>query len=810
MKKTLLVILTAALLPATPRAQAPAPIVTSGSVTAGTQQVSNDTNSSKFTEYRDLRDRARSGIGLNIFDTRNGRYFEFSGVDLGSAEQTVGFRGGQAGRWSLFGSWADVPHNFSNKAQTPYIRRAPGVFEVPATIPITFKTLATAAANAPSVVAMDALAAEYQRGYLQPTDLALQRTFGRFGFAYTGPLTFAATYDRRRAEGLKSSFGPIGDRPPRTLNIQLTEPVDTSTQDLTLSVEHVGRAVQVQAAYHFSDFQNRIDTLLWENVWATQLGDQTYDVWDRAVSTFGRRPLSPDNRYQNISLAVGADLPFESRLNATVAVGLFDQNQTLLPYSYHVDRLAVQQLPRTTAQGDIRTTQLLVDYSVAPAPRVNLRAWARRYGMDNRTPQSNWWYVTQDTSNLNGTVSYKNKRVNLAYASDRTTAGAEATFRARPARTSLAVGYELEDVQRDFRETDTTEHRLTAALRMRPRPWANLRVRYLFGQRDGDYDPYAPRQGYWYDPADAGTDPDNPQFTFSNHPDMVRYDVADRQRHQTDATLTFTAGTASLSLSARYRNDDFESGVTARQPLAGTGLADQNAMTPGQQLGFLEDARLRYGVDAFFLPAERVSLNAFLALDRGTAFERSMEYNENNKQNPSAVQNAALGPWTRAGSIWSADSTDRTVTAGLGTSLTVVPERFILSATYSASLAKLDIDYQGFGRTNWDGTPFPPNHEFFFTSPPSIRHNLHYFDLRGEVPIVAGLTLLAGYGYERYRIDDWQQSARQDWVEPVGSEFLLRDTSRSHQWGNRLFNLGTYLAPGYDGHVGWAAFSYRF
>jgi hypothetical protein len=71
---------------------------------------------------------------------------------------------------------------------------------------------------------------------------------------------------------------------------------------------------------------------------------------------------------------------------------------------------------------------------------------------------------------------------------------------------------------------------------------------------------------------------------------------------------------------------------------------------------------------------------------------------------------------------------------GGGTSLTVVPERFILSATTSASLAKLDIDYQGFGRTNWDGTPFPPNHQFFFTTPPSIRHDLHTFDLRGEVP----------------------------------------------------------------------------
>jgi hypothetical protein len=36
------------------------------------------------------------------------------------------------------------------------------------------------------------------------------------------------------------------------------------------------------------------------------------------------------------------------------------------------------------------------------------------------------------------------------------------------------------------------------------------------------------------------------------------------------------------------------------------------------------------------------------------------------------------------------------------------------------------------------------------------------------------------------------------------------DTSRSHQWGNRLFNLGSFLAPGYDAHISWLAFTYRF
>ena len=44
----------------------------------------------------------------------------------------------------------------------------------------------------------------------------------------------------------------------------------------------------------------------------------------------------------------------------------------------------------------------------------------------------------------------------------------------------------------------------------------------------------------------------------------------------------------------------------------------------------------------------------------------------------------------------------------------------------------------------------------------------------------------------------------------AASEFLLRDTSRSHQWGNRLLNLGRYLAPGYTSHLAYASFTYRF
>ncbi len=811
-----LTFITAALLAASLLAQAqqPPPVTVTGSIGAGGRQVDNDTNSSKLTEYRDLTDDAFvPRLTLNLFQLSSGWYFDFSGANVSRNDQSFSARGGRAGRWSFGFDWFDIPHNLSNKAQTPYIARGRGLLEVPATVPITFKRLATGAADAPNVRASDDLIASYQTGFLRPTALATRSNLGRITAEYAAheALKLGVAYDLRKKSGLQPSFGPIGDRPPRTLNIQLTEPVDYRTQDVTLSAEHVGRKYQAQFSYLFSDFSNRIDTLVWENIYTTAPPDSTFDVWDRAVSVFGRRPLAPDNRYHNLSLSIARELPAESRLSATVALGLLDQNKRLLSYSFHSNALANPTLPRDTAQAAMRTTQALVDYTINPAPRLNVKAWARFYGLDNDTPETRWQYVTSDTSNLNGTVSYKNKRANLAYASNRTNTGIDATYRVRPWRSSLTLGYEREWITRKYREADTGEDRVTASFRARPARWANLRAQYRFGDRDGTYDPFVTRRSYWYESSEV-SDTDNPRFTFSNHPDMRRYDNSARRRNQADFTLTLTPRDAfSLAASVRYRGDDFERGVTPSRPLAGTGFSGQDAVSPGTQLGLLEDTRLSYTLDADYSPTGRVSVNGFLSLDRGTSFQRSLEFNEDNKMNPSTVATAELGPWTRAGSQWTADFDDRTWTAGFGTTLGLVPNRVNLSATYTLSLGDINLTYSGYGVVNFDGTPFPPNHQFAFpTRPPRINQNLHVFDLRLEFPVVRNVSFLVGYSYERYRTDDWQQGESFPWVEPVGSEFLLRDTSRSHQWGNRLFNLGTFLAPAYNAHIGWVAFNYRF
>lgn len=241
------------------------------------------------------------------------------------------------------------------------------------------------------------------------------------------------------------------------------------------------------------------------------------------------------------------------------------------------------------------------------------RAFYRFYDLDNKTPEDDWWYVTQDTSNLDGTRSYKNRRTNLAYEYDTQNLGLDTRVRLDFWRSSLRFDYEREEIRRAYREADTGEDRFRVRFRGRPNDWLSRRLAYLLGDRQGDgYNSFVNAQSYWYAPADAGTDQDNPQFTFTNHPDTRRHDVSDRERNQFDLAATAARGSGwSLSATLRYRDDDFESGVAPTQPLLGTGLADEAAFTPGDQLGLLEDTRGQLALDAFFTPSERFGWNVF-------------------------------------------------------------------------------------------------------------------------------------------------------------------------------------------------------
>jgi MtrB/PioB family decaheme-associated outer membrane protein len=806
-----------AALPVIALAQAPAAKATpgaSGTITVGVQQVENSTNSSVLTEYRDLRD-GRTPLAFTYgTKSANGLYFSVAGADVTRRDQSLGVAAGKPGVWKLKATWDELPHDLSLKARSPYTSSSPGVLDVPQTMAITFKKLATGASDAASVQAMDAIAASYIQQYAKPVALGLDLKNGGFEFqlAPMKSVSVELGYTRREKSGSRIGYGPIGDRPPRTLNIQLPEPVDYTTGDLKAAAEFVTPRYQLRGEYLRSQFENEIDVLKWRNVWASAPAGAAYDTWDRAVAAYGVRPLAPDNTYQSFTLSGGFALPFASRLTASISRGRMEQDGTLLPYAYQNDLLVNKALPRATAQGKMETTALSAEYTITPLPPVSLRAFARHYALDNQTPAAQWQYVTQDASSLTGTVSYVNKRISEAFAWDRQNFGVESTLRVPTLKGSVVLGFEREDFGREHLEAAaSSENTVRIAWNGRLAKWLSARARVQHGVRDaGEYDWRAASRSYWYAPTEAN-DNNNPQFSFENHPDLRVYTMADRVRDQGEVSVTLNPR-PSLSLSARFKTriEDFDSDVTSIQPLASLAVADNQARTPGKQLGLLERTQQRLALDVTYAPNDRLGLNASFGQDLGTSEMRSIEFNENNKMNPSAINTAVLGPWTRESSEWTASFDDRSTFLMLGGSYEIVPGKATLAVSVSSAMADLDITYAGFGVTSFDGTPLASNNEYSFQSPTPVEQRTTVTDVSLVAPLFGRVHARIGLRNERYTIDDWQQGTGSPQFETVGSELLLRDTSRSHQWGNRLLNLGSYLAPGYTGTSVYVGVTYGF
>ena len=808
-----------------------------GHVTVGGQMEDTDTNSSKFNEYRDI------DSGFYLYDlgvkteTGTGYFLGAKGKNVGRDDQNLFIQGGRYGKWGVGLEWDEIIHNLSNNARTPYVNQGGGLLTVPTTVSPSTRHLAPTAAQQQ---ANDLLTGAYMAANARPIKISNDRKKGTAGF-YLTPienLKLRVSLTNEDREGNKVSYGQIGDRPPRSLDIQLAEPIDYRTREAKLEADYTGKNYQTSFSYLVSSFENNIDTLTWQNIYVNPLNldaSGTYEQWDRPVAAFGRRPLPQDNLYQNVSLSVGVDLPMNSRATATASYGLAEQDENLTPYSTNGrldlatapgDGLAWNdpaKLPRAKAAAEVETKLLNLDYTISPIQRLNLRAFYRFYDLANDTPTDEWRYVTGDTTANSGGVDYVNKRRNLAYEYDKQNYGLDTTYSLPIWASTLGLGYERESVDREYREASTDENIYRVSLRSRPAKWLSFRTKYQYGDREADhYNGESAHETYWYTAGEAtsantGGGGVDSQFSFENHPDTRRFDVTDRERNQFDFQTTASPNeTVDVSASYRYRKDDYNSNVQPSQPLAhyaGSLVADTGATTPGDQVGLLKDERHFIGVDVNYTPNQRLRLAAFASREEAKTLQRGFEFNENFKTNPSGIADTQyFGPWTRESMQWMADIKDTTYTLGVDTSFAVVPSKLTFNTGYSYSMGKTEIGYSGFGAVTSlaSATPLLDNTEFAFRTPPAVRTGRHTVTAGLAYEVTKNLTAALNYMWEYYKIEDWQQEANTPWSQSVGSEYLTRDSSASSQWGNRFPNMGSYLAPRYEEHVVSVAMTYKF
>ncbi len=776
-------------------------IENSGEIKTGAQQIwNNDSNSSKFNEYRDIKDGFYLyKLNMEGVDTETGRYFEFRGTNVNRNDQNLKLRVGKPGRWGIEVEWDEIPHLLSNKAQTPYNYQGSGLYTVPGNAGVSSVTTASTAND---ILIRDNVINKY----LHSTDLGTQREKGRAALTYTpiSELKFKVEYSDERKEGTQVTGAPIGNRPPRSLNVQLSEPVDYQTRDLKFEAEYADDSAQIQFSYLLSEFENDVQSLTWQSLFYGNDADGSTlynNDLGRTLSTYGRTALYPDNRYQNATLSLGFNLPLESRLAATASYGLMEQDADLLPYSYSTlttDWNSTSKLPRTKADAEMNTMLYNVDYTINPIDRLNLRAFYRYYNLDNNTGTDQWYYVTSDAANETDGTQFTNKRKNVAYAYNKQNYGLDAYHSIW--RTTLGLGYERENIDRDFREANTEENMFKASVNYRPINWLALRVKYLHGEREADnYNYRATDASYWYTQAEYTANKDNALYNYANPPDLRKYDVSDRERDQWNVSaMLMPLDELGFNISYMNRKDDYASGVS---PTTITGYVGTTAQTPyttvGQQLGLLENEANVYTAGANYTATQSLKFSANYSREEYESKQRGNGASEDNKYNGTG--------WTDPARLWTATTTDKTDTYGVGAGYVIIPEKLNFVADYTYSYGKVNIDYEGYGNDTATGN------YYYFSDPEAVSHRQHTLNASLEYQMLKGWTVGLSYLYDRYKVKDWLQASN-SWMEEVGSEYFLRDSYSGDytRWGNRLVSMGSYLGPSYESHVGFITLAYKW
>jgi hypothetical protein len=355
-----------------------------GEIDFGASARSEDTNSSKFLEYRDV----PNGFVLPLFrldGEKNGVRYNLFGSDARERDQR--YRLGLEKSWFRFdGSYQFIPHNFGNGALSLENHTGGGQFVISDALQAAHQAVIKTANNTtyPFVnsLVQPSLAAA------SPFDLGFdrQRANGLVTLSPTPTLSVKAGYFNEQRRGYR---GGIGTSFGFSNAVETPEDTQYLTQDLGADAELTGKWGVARAGVHYNWFRNSIPA---------QSFDNPFLATDSIGSSLllgparGLLSLPPDN--DAIVASAGTTLKFgkTTRLSADVSHSTWNQDQT--PFIAYSTNTAIKTpvvatdlaaLPARELAGKINVTSFNAAFSARPADKLRLNARYRLYDMSNDT-----------------------------------------------------------------------------------------------------------------------------------------------------------------------------------------------------------------------------------------------------------------------------------------------------------------------------------------------------------------------------------------------------------------------------------------
>ena len=336
----------------------------------------------KFTEYRDLRQGVSvfGNVGLGLDSEQY--FLKFRASDMGYDTQSYRLDGGMWGKFKFDLFYDEIPHNLTFDARTFY--SGAGSHNLTDTPNRNFSTWNT----------FDYSIDRKQYG-------------GGFKIPMLKPFYFDFSFQREDRSGIKPASIARGS--PGDIAVELPEPVDYTTNNLTIEGGYAKNPFFLSAGFIYSDFNDSNDKL----------------NFTHPQSPFPQDTLTlpPDNRYYKGFFKGSVKLPLNSKFNVNAGYSSSRSDATLLSSFVSSGAITPVTLSKPDFDGKINTQ----NYSFV------LTSHPLRF-LDGKIFYS---YFKRDNEN---DVVLQNAAFNLPFEYNKNSAGIDLGFRL-PANLYLSTGY---------------------------------------------------------------------------------------------------------------------------------------------------------------------------------------------------------------------------------------------------------------------------------------------------------------------------------------------------------------------------------
>ena len=669
--------------------------------------------SAKFGEYRDLRSGFRlRELAVTGADPDSDRYFAFRGLNVGRLDARYGLEYGTWGGWRLDVDYNKILHRFGNDAVFLWNITNPGRFEIadPVQAQIQREIERQRAISPASVnfAFLSNLLAPYQNA-AATIDVGLRRdrTDVQLDLGRMASLGWTLSIEHENRVGNRpygGSFG-FGNAP------EIVEPIDYDTSSAELRGEWNGETAGMQFGYRYSQFENNISTLIWDNPFrATDSTDSSaYQAPGSASiggAVLGFADLAPDNEASLAFVNGRARFAGNWFANGRLSYQVLTQDDELLPYTLNTsiegvdfdgstfDATNPANLPARNADNEVEVLNLAADVGTRFADAFDLTFRYRYYDYDNQSRR----IALPGYVRFHG-VWEEIGRISVPYAYTRDSASVELGWDIT-SRTNVGVAYELRSWDRSFRETEATDEdalRITFDTRAVPNLALKASLETSDREIDGEYSTEAAEASFIVHGVPA------------NHPGMRKFLQADRESTALNLMAMYLIGDSlSLTGTVQGRDDDYDE----------------------SPLGLQSAERMAYGLELGWAAGGGLAFNAFVNRE-------DLEYFLQSRQSGATASTNPLDDW-------SGDFEDQTDTYGLGLTFDRDPWDAEVTASWSDTEGFLDLFSPPGGSPN---VAFDiPNYDDVELL--AVRAELDY-DISARV--AAGVSWL----YEDYTIDSF-------------------------------------------------------